>query len=382
MVDFTGIPNALTPNYRHLIRSALLTGAVGDALGYPVELLSTAEITSRGGASTGHLAELIVSDDTQLTCYTLDALTEVLEWNNQGDAVDELACLWLAYLRWYRGMGYPIPENAPVPQTREIDSSAALTDRQGPGKATLKALASGHLQTATNTINPDALGTGALVRSCVFGMLPVATERTAVLLAVRGAALTHGHPEALASAAAYTLLMRHILGAATQHTAPTPTGEPAPPANSRHPLAEAVQAAIDWCSTVANDNAIPADASATAAALTQALTLRNTAPSAATAAQYFGTDWLCPTVLGIATWNALHYEATHPNGADAATLLTTLENAVLVDSDSDSIGAILGTLLGARYNTGGALAETIGTIRGVADIEAVVERYLSQLTPN
>ncbi len=158
--------------------------------------------------------ELIFSDDTQLSCYTLDALTEVLEWNNQGTPADELACLWLAYLRWYRGMGFTPAAHAPFSLDREIDTSAPLTAREGPGQATLRALESGEMQTVAQNINPDALGTGALVRSCAFGFLPVAPERTVVLLAVRAAALTHGHPEALASAAAYALLTRDVLAGA------------------------------------------------------------------------------------------------------------------------------------------------------------------------
>ena len=93
MAEFTRTPDASSEKYPLAVRTALLCAAMGDALGYPLELLSAKEIAARS-TLTGE-NELIFSDDTQLSCYTLDALTEVLEWNNQGTPADELACLWL-----------------------------------------------------------------------------------------------------------------------------------------------------------------------------------------------------------------------------------------------------------------------------------------------
>ena len=182
MAEFTRTPDASSEKYPLAVRTALLCAAMGDALGYPLELLSVKEIAARGPLTGEN--ELIFSDDTQLSCYTLDALTEVLEWNNQGTPADELACLWLAYLRWYRGMGFTPAAHAPFSLDREIDTSAPLTAREGPGQATLRALESGEMQTVAQNINPDALGTGALVRSCAFGFLPVAPERAVVLLSL------------------------------------------------------------------------------------------------------------------------------------------------------------------------------------------------------
>ena len=82
MAEFTRTPDASSEKYPLAVCTALLCAAMGDALGYPLELLSAKEIAARS-TLTGE-NELIFSDDTQLSCYTLDALTEVLEWNNQG----------------------------------------------------------------------------------------------------------------------------------------------------------------------------------------------------------------------------------------------------------------------------------------------------------
>ncbi|MBF1656066.1 ADP-ribosylglycohydrolase family protein, partial [Rothia sp. (in: high G+C Gram-positive bacteria)] len=233
-VEFTRAPE-VSAEFAGRVRGLLRASALGDALGYPLELLSADQIAERDPKPwDSAFGELLISDDTQLTCFTLDGLTEVLEWNNEGAAADELACLWLAYLRWFRGIGESLPESAPFSLDREIDGSAELTARRGPGAATLRALGSGEMQLVSKSVNPDALGSGALVRSAALGVLPVAQERTVVLLAVRSAALTHGHPEALASAAAYALLIRDLL---------------ASPSGSFDALLGAARRVLDWCGT-------------------------------------------------------------------------------------------------------------------------------------
>ena len=47
------------------------------------------------------------------------------------------------------------PENAPYALPRTIDHGTYMTRKEGPGKATLRALASGEMQTATQNINPE-----------------------------------------------------------------------------------------------------------------------------------------------------------------------------------------------------------------------------------
>ena len=374
-VEFTRAPE-VSAEFAGRVRGLLRASALGDALGYPLELLSAeqiAELTPKPWDSA--FGELLISDDTQLICYTLDGLTEVLEWNNEGAAADELACLWLAYLRWFRGIGEVLPESAPFSLDREIDGSAELTARRGPGAATLRALGSGEMQLVSKSLNPDALGSGALVRSAALGVLPVAQERTVVLLAVRAAALTHGNPEALASAAAYALLVRDLL---------------ASPSGSFGAVVEAARRVVSWCGSVAADDSIPGDASRTAAALSRAIELveRGVVPVPVAVAEYFGTGWTAPELLGVALWCAADAVKSLPVDADEATvrgaLFEGLCRAVSVDSDSDSVGAMTAALWAAAgFPVGGSAAdawsEALGRVRGLDQVEAVAERYLHQL---
>ena len=373
--EFTRAPE-VSAEFAGRVRGLLYASALGDALGYPLELLSAEQIAERNPKPwEAAYGELLISDDTQLTCYTLDGLTEVLEWNNEGAAADELACLWLAYLRWFRGIGEALPETAPFSLDREIDGSNELTARRGPGAATLRALGTGEMQLVSKSVNPDALGSGALVRSAALGLLPVAQERTVVMLAVRGAALTHGHPEALVSAAAYALLIRDLL---------------ASPSGSFDALLEAVRRVVSWCGSVAGDDAIPGDAARTAAALSRAIELleRGTVPVPEAVAEHFGTGWTAPELLGVAFWCAADAVKGLPADADEATVRCALFEgvcrAVSVDSDSDSVGAMTAALWAAAGLpvAGGeadAWSEALGRVRGLDQVEGVAERYLRQL---
>ena len=152
-VEFTRAPE-VSAEFAGRVRGLLCASAPGDAApGYPLELLPADQIAACDPKPwDSAFGELLISDDTQLTCFTLDGLTEVLEWNNEGAAADELACLWLAYLRWFRGIGEVLPESAPFSLDREIDGSAELTARRGPGAATLRALGSGEMQLVSKSL--------------------------------------------------------------------------------------------------------------------------------------------------------------------------------------------------------------------------------------
>lgn len=363
-------PSALSPAYRPALEGALWGTALGDALGYPVENLSREQMLAAHGAdsSAALLAalasgELSVSDDTQLTLYTLDGLSEVLEWNNDGQAADELACIWLAYLRWYRGIGRPEPANAPFSLARPLDSFEAVTVERGPGRATLAALATGEMQFMSKNINPDALGTGALVRSAPFGFLPVADDATVVKLSSHGAALTHGHPEAVVGASAYALLIRYLLAS---HDTPEVTA----------PLATAVDEVRTWLGTVAGWEALPGDASRTLSALDAAVA----GASSGAVEAITGAEWTAPEVLAYAVYLALVAEQAVLAGADAAEQTrTALAAAVATDGDSDSLASIVGALLGARFTSAVFDADLLARINATGAIEHLLANWYQQL---
>ncbi|WP_312856791.1 ADP-ribosylglycohydrolase family protein [Arthrobacter mobilis] len=204
-----------SPGFASRVRGCLSGGALGDQLGYAVEYSSWQEIEARIGAGLQDFGQLDgprhFSGVTQLTLYTLDGLTEALEWANAGVAADEAACLWLAYLRWYATQDGRFPDSAPEPQPRWIDGQAVLHHRRSPGETCLSALTTGEMGTPTRPLNREARDGGALVRSAPFGLLPFVSAETVYKLTVDGAAITHGHPSAQHSAAAFSGIIRMIV---------------------------------------------------------------------------------------------------------------------------------------------------------------------------
>ena len=179
----------------------------------------------------------------------------------------------------------------------------------------------------------------------------------------------------MASAAAYALLVRDLL---------------ASPSGTFGALLEAARRVVSWCGSVAADDSIPGDASRTAAALSRAIELLEggTVPVPEAVAEYFGTGWTAPELLGVAFWCSADTAKSLPADADDATvrgaLFDGLCRAVSVDSDSDSVGAMTAALWAAAgFPVGGdeadAWSEALGRVRGLDQVEAVAERYLHQL---
>ncbi|UWX96181.1 ADP-ribosylglycohydrolase family protein [Arthrobacter zhaoxinii] len=182
------------------IRGCLLGGALGDAAAG-----AAAETQSGSGMS--------ISANTQLALYSLDGLLEAIEWANEGVGADETACVWLAYLRWMRGQGLPLPEAGPSPLPRPIDAEPLLRP-EGTGAGdpdVLSALSTGEMGTRQRPLNTGVDTPAALVRSAPFGLLPYVATETVYKLALDAASLTHGHPSARHSAAVFASMVHGLL---------------------------------------------------------------------------------------------------------------------------------------------------------------------------
>ncbi|NKX50352.1 ADP-ribosylglycohydrolase family protein [Arthrobacter deserti] len=313
------------PDYPSRLRGCLLGGSLGDQLGYAVEYSGWEEIEARFGGALRDFAQLQdparFSDDTQLTLYTLDGLIEALEWANAGVAADEAACLWLAYLRWYATQDGRFPEAAPEPQPRWIDGQAVLHQRRSPEEACLSALATGEMGTVARPLNPEARGSGALVRSAPFGLVPFVSAETVYKLTVDGAAITHGHPSARHSAPAFSGLIRAIVHGGAG-------------------LPEAVRASAE---RAGREAAAPGVATALLKGLE--LAAGGTLPPAELAAA-LGAEPVAEEVLATGVYAVL---ATAGAATPEEHFRLALAAAVNHDGASASTGSVAGQLLGALY---------------------------------
>ncbi|MHA7245893.1 ADP-ribosylglycohydrolase family protein [Arthrobacter tecti] len=178
------------PELRSRITGSLLGGALAEAS------------AATSGRSFG--------DATQLTLYTVDGLTEALEWANDGVAADETACLWLAYLRWLRTQGEAPPSSAPAPPSRWLDQQEVMRQRRNPDPTNLSSLGGGQMGSRQRPLASADDGAGALQRSAPFGLLPNVPAAMTERLARDAAAITHGHRDAQHSSAVLAGLVHEI----------------------------------------------------------------------------------------------------------------------------------------------------------------------------
>jgi ADP-ribosylglycohydrolase len=356
------------PEYADSVRAALLGGALGDALGVrarsgrrPPPEAAGADAPAGAEGTDGPAAVLRISDRTQLTLYTLDALQEVVEWANQGHAADETACLWLAYLRWLRTQGERHPAEAPRPLPRRIDELEVLHAVREPDATVLEALRSGRMGEVERPLLPDAEGAGPVLRSAPFGLLPHVGWRTLAPLAINGAALTHGHPEAQTAAAVQGFVVHAALRARRE-------GVP-------RPVAAAVAAARETAENLTRPVA------ATLARLDDAVRAAGAAdldPGAFD--RLLGAGGAAPETLASGLGAALRAEA---EAADAPDPQAVFRRAVELGTshavDPAAAGAIAGAVTGAALGTAALPPEWCDRLDAGDAVSETAERWLREV---
>lgn len=295
-------------------RGCLVGGAVGDALGYPVEFYRLDEIRRKYGpdgitdlqlASSG---KALVSDDTQMTLFTAEGMLRAYcRWVNRG-ICHVPSVVHGAYLRWLITQGYPKTSDREWTYNGWLLGVPELYARRAPGSTCLRALSSGEMGTISAPIN-DSKGCGAVMRVAPVGLF--SPPETAFRLAMECAAITHGHPSGYLSAGALAFIIAAIIDGAD--------------------LRQSVQGAVDVLrGHDGHEECVRC--------LEQAFDLAETNRPAHEAIKHIGEGWVGEEALGIAVYSALKY----PDDFRRAVIA-----AVNHDGDSDSTGAITGNILGA-----------------------------------
>ncbi|MEV4611727.1 ADP-ribosylglycohydrolase family protein [Kitasatospora sp. NPDC049258] len=310
----------MTVDHAERVRGSLLGGAVGDALGWPVEFQRLDVIRERFGAEgvTGPNGTE-VTDDTQMTLFTAEGLL-------RGGTP---AALKQAYQRWLLTQRLAGPERAP---DGWLLSLPFLYASRAPGNACLSGLTEWpRYEPAApfgqeGPINPHSKGCGTVMRSAPFGLLRLGPRR-AFELAAECAQLTHGHPTGYLAAGAFAALVDRLAAGTPLRAALALTIEQ----TAGHPRGEE-----------------------TVTALERAVRIADEGPASAEAVERVGLGWIAEECLAIAVYAALA-------GADArqAVLLSVNHSG-----DSDSTGAVCGNLVGAMYGAAALPAEWTGVVEG------------------
>lgn len=187
----------------------LLGGAVGDAFGYAVEFDSLATIRRRFGPKGMTLPQyiqgkLVVSDDTQMTLFTLEGVLRCADRDGLVDQEEALEQIRLAYLDWLDTQHGGAPATG---LTGQLAHSPALRVPRAPGNTCLSALDQGGHGTLSKAIN-NSKGCGGVMRTAPVGFLGLNDPFD---LAAGAAALTHGHPDGWAPAGILARIVRRLI---------------------------------------------------------------------------------------------------------------------------------------------------------------------------
>lgn len=299
----------------------LLGGAVGDAMGAPVEFLSRSEILRQFGDSglTGY-AEAYggigkITDDTQMTLFTAEGLLRAVVRERERGIASFEGVTAHAYLRWLLTQGIQPSCNMDVNddncgwlfQHRELHS------RRAPGNTCISALRK--MKSLGEPAINDSKGCGGVMRVAPVGLIGWSMgwrdnpQRT-FKLAAELAALTHAHPTGYLTAGVLAVIIQALIDGLS--------------------LTEGLGAAKTLLTS-------EPDHHETLRALEFAEVLAATSLPNHEAIKRLGQGWIAEEALAISIYCSL--------------VSKTFKQGVLMsvnhDGDSDSTGAITGNLLGA-----------------------------------
>lgn len=178
------------------LAGCLLGGALGDALGYPVEFEKVSQI-SQDHDFDKIVDKLIVSDDTQMTLFTANAL--LLDGNLRINT-------WNCYQDWLETQfkqGKSELSHRPISWLMEYPEMYASRE---PGRTCLMTLMRGIPGDLNEPIN-QSKGCGALMRVAPLAFID---REDLYLVAIENSALTHGHQMSHIASAALVSLLRYI----------------------------------------------------------------------------------------------------------------------------------------------------------------------------
>lgn len=301
----------------------LLGGAVGDALGAPVEFMRRTQIISRFSPigitqyapAYGGLGR--ITDDTQMTLFTAEGLIRAWVRGCFKGITSYSGVTAHAYLRWLETQGerplHDIAFGADEPGW--LFQQRPLHSRRAPGNTCLSALRG--MRSLGEPAHNDSKGCGGVMRVAPVGLFAWRlrhheTPQDAFRLGTELAGLTHGHPTGALTAGVLAVLILALTDGASL------------------PEALAVSKALLREESGHQE---------TLRAIERAEALAVSGMPHPEAIAQLGQGWIAEEALAIAVYCALV----------ARSFKQGVILAVNHDGDSDSTGSIVGNLLGAMH---------------------------------
>ena len=322
--------------YAARVRGCLLGGAVGDALGAPVEFWSAERIRDEVGpdgvraylpvedASDGGPRYGQVTDDTQMTLFTVEGLIRAGIRRDRGLGFT-VGVVHAAYDRWLDTQLLPGPPEDPAdgPGGGWLSGRRWLYARRAPGHTCLDALGSARAGAARIRqygfpADNGSKGCGGVMRSAPFGLLPpdLWSRRQVFDQAAQAAGFTHGHPTGKLASGAFAAIVAGLVAG------------------------DDLGGALDEALAILGEHDQHEETSIALAAARSAAA--DGGPPSAAAVARLGEGWVAEEALAVGLYAALALPRTDQ-------VLDALALAVSHGGDSDSTGSICGNLLGALH---------------------------------
>jgi ADP-ribosylglycohydrolase len=328
----------------------LLGGAVGDALGAPVEFHNIHLIRDEYGPAgiTDYDAAYgrrgAITDDTQMTLFTAEGLLRAIARRRHKGVCHTASVVHRSYIRWLRTQGVRSRSHFPQDETDGwLIGVEGLHSGRAPGNTCLSALRGDEMGAMQRPLN-NSKGCGGVMRVAPVGLM-AEDEEQAFSLGCEAAAITHGHPSGYYSAGCFAAIIYHLM--------------------SGRSMPEAIDKALWILRRPEND-----EHEECAVAIHQAVALwRVGLDPSPEVIERLGGGWVGEEALAISLYCALVSQGDFALGV----LL-----AVNHSGDSDSTGAITGNLLGLMLGARAIPEKWLAELELRAEIEAVAGDLFKQ----
>ena len=294
-------------------KACLKGGAIGDALGWPIEFERIDSIKNRFGENgiqdllINSKGKAEITDDTQMTMFTADGLIKAVRKNLNLKEMPDMQTVFNSYKLWFntqfsktiqKGEGW-------VAEIKDLYATRA------PGNTCLSAIRGNKPGSIATPINNSA-GCGGVMRVAPAGLMYKDTPELAFEVGAECAALTHSHPRGYLPAGVLSEMIAHIVNGKNIEESVNATLKTLKKYDNHEPVTELMQKALKFSKS-------------------------DVEPSVAI--KELGEGWVGDEAIAISTYCALK----EPNDFAKAVRM-----AVNHSGDSDSTGAILGNILGAH----------------------------------
>lgn len=292
-------------------QGCLVGGAIGDALGWPIEFHHMPEIQARYGKDgitdldIKH-GKAEITDDTQMTIFTADGLLKSAINKFDENTIPDMRIVLNSYQDWLNTQKGQIPKE----DKGWISKINDLYANRAPGGTCLSALHSGQEGSIEHPLN-NSKGCGGVMRVAPVGLMYYKNPEIAFETGARCAALTHGHPSGYLSAGVLSGIIANLV--------------------SGNSLEDSVDNTMEILKKYEGHED-------TLYLLEQAKELAHSDINSDKAIRQLGEGWCGDEAIAISVYCALK----SPDNFEKALLMSVNHNG-----DSDSTGAITGNILGA-----------------------------------